>query len=76
MARKRWDELSPRVRRAIVVGATVDGLLKTAALVDLARRPAAEVRGSKRVWGVALVVVNSAGMLPVAYFLRGRVTPR
>jgi uncharacterized protein DUF5652 len=43
-----------------------------AALIDLARRPASAVRGSKPAWVVSVLLVNSAGVLPVAYFIRGR----
>lgn len=46
--------------------------LKVAALIDLAQRPRADIRGSKEVWATALVLVNSGGVVPVAYFLRGR----
>ena len=70
--KKRWDELSPRARKLIITGAAVEGTLKVAALVDLARRPAGEIRGSKAKWMAAIVVVNSAGALPVYYFARGR----
>jgi hypothetical protein len=69
---KKWAELSPRTRRLIVVGGTVDSVLKVAALVDLARRPAGEVRGSKVTWAVAVTLVNSVGVVPVAYFVYGR----
>ena len=73
MAKKiRWSDLSPRTRRLILVGATCDGLLKLAALRDLRRRPARQLRGRKWAWGVALSVVNSAGVLPVVYFRYGR----
>ena len=72
--KKRWDDLSLRTRKLILVGATVEGALKIAALVDLARRPTDEIRGSKAKWAVAIVVVNSAGALPVCYFVRGRRT--
>jgi hypothetical protein len=73
MARKkRWDELSLRTRRLIIVGATFEGVLKFAALIDLARRPADEVRGTKAKWAAAIVVVNFAGALPLFYFARGR----
>jgi hypothetical protein len=72
MARKKWNELSPRARRLVVVGASIEGALKIAALVDLARRPADRVRGSKKAWATAIVLVNSMGAVPVAYFLRGR----
>jgi hypothetical protein len=47
-------------------------VVKIAALVDLRRRPAAEVHGSKRAWATAIVLVNSVGAVPVAYFLFGR----
>ena len=69
---KKWSELSGRTRRLIVVGGTVDSVLKVAALVDLARRPAGEVRGSKVTWAVAVTLVNSVGVVPVAYFVYGR----
>lgn len=73
MARKkRWNELSLRTRRLIIVGATFEGVLKAAALIDLARRPADEVRGSKAKWATAIVVANSGGALPLYYFARGR----
>lgn len=69
---KRWNELSLRTRKLIIAGATLDGILKMAALIDLARRPAGAVRGSKAKWAAAIVLVNSAGVLPLYYFARGR----
>lgn len=69
---KRWNELSPRVRRVIVAAGAVEGLLKIIALIDLARRPALEVRGRKWRWAAAIVLVNSAGAVPLAYLARGR----
>ena len=72
MTRKRWHELSPRTRQVIVSVAAVEGLLKVAALIDLKRRPAEQVRGSKKAWAAAIVVVNSGGAVPIAYFLKGR----
>ena len=72
MARKRWSELDRRQRGAIVAAGTVETVLKIAALVDLARRPARDVRGSKAVWAAAIALVNAAGAVPLAYFLRGR----
>jgi hypothetical protein len=70
----RWSQLSDRSRRLILVAATAEGLLKIAALFDLWRRPAAEVRGSKAGWAAAIVAINSAGAVPLGYFLRGRRT--
>jgi hypothetical protein len=72
MARRRWSDLDERTRRLILIGAAIDGSLRVAALVDLRRRPPAEVHGSKKAWGTALAVVNSAGTLPLGYFLFGR----
>lgn len=73
MARKnRWNELSLRTRRLIIGAATIEGVLKIAALTDLVRRPADEIRGSKAKWALAILVVNTAGALPIYYFLRGR----
>jgi hypothetical protein len=69
---RRWSDLSPRTRRLIFVGATCEGLLKIAALVDLWRRPADQVRGSKWAWGAAVLLSNSLGGVPVAYFVKGR----
>ena len=68
----RWNDLSPRSRRLILVGGAFEGLLKIAALVDLARRPSAEVRGSKARWAVAIVLTNTLGVVPLAYFAYGR----
>lgn len=72
MAKKRWSALDPRARQAVLLGGAFEAGLKVAALIDLARRPASGVRGSKAAWAVALVGLNSAGVLPVVYLLRGR----
>lgn len=74
MAKLRWNELDPRVRLGVVAAAAVEGCLKIVALRDLARRPAAEVRGPKPVWAAALSLVGSVGILPIVYLLRGRRT--
>jgi hypothetical protein len=74
VANKRWKDLSPRNRRLILIIGSVEGLLKTAALVDLARRPSEEVRGSKTSWATAIVLINSAGVVPITYFACGRQT--
>jgi hypothetical protein len=59
----------------IVVAGAIDGVLKIAALIDLARRPPNEVRGSKRKWVAAVTLVNSLGAVPLAYFAWGRRKP-
>ena len=72
MAKRRWSDLNPRVRQGLMVGGAVEAALKIAALIDLAQRPAPQVRGSKAAWAAAITVVNAAGAVPLAYFLRGR----
>ncbi|TDU91920.1 phospholipase D-like protein [Kribbella voronezhensis] len=72
MAGKRWSELDPRVRQAILLGGAFEAGLKVAALVDLAQRPRSDIRGSKAAWAVALTLVNSGGVVPIVYLLRGR----
>jgi hypothetical protein len=74
-ARRRWSDLEPRTRRLIVVASAIEGVLKIAALIDLARRPSTEVRGSKRRWAVAVALLNSLGAVPLAYFVWGRRRP-
>jgi len=66
---KRWSDLSPGQQRATVAAGIVELGMKVAALADLRRRPAEEIRGPKALW-VALLFVNFVG--PVAYFAFGR----
>jgi hypothetical protein len=68
---KRWGDLSERNRRIITVVAIVEAALKAWMLIDLKRRPADEVRGSKRLWAFSSVV-NSAGIVPLSYLIFGR----
>jgi hypothetical protein len=72
MAARKWSDLSPRSRRLIIGAAVAEGILKTAALIDIKRRPASQIRGSKKVWAAAVVAVNSFGGAPLAYFVFGR----
>jgi hypothetical protein len=50
----------------------VEALLKIVALIDLARRPSGEIRGSKAAWAAAVSLINSLGAVPIAYFIWGR----
>ena len=67
--KRKWSELSSRDRRLITVAGVVEVALLAATLVDLKRRPADQIRGSKRMW-TALAFINVIG--PVAYFTLGR----
>jgi hypothetical protein len=69
---RRWSDLSERNRRLVVVGAVLEGALKIAALIDLKRRPASEIRGRKWIWATVVTLVNSVGVVPLAYLLFGR----
>jgi hypothetical protein len=70
--KRRWSDMSPSQRRALVVAASIDGALKLAALIDIWRRPSSQIRGSKKAWATSVTLVNSAGILPITYFLFGR----
>lgn len=71
-AKPKWSDLSARTRKVLIIGGTMEGLLKTAALIDLKRRPAGQVRGRKWMWALVVVVANTVGIAPLAYFLFGR----
>ncbi len=73
--RKQWSDLSERNRKLLIAAGIVEGCLKIAALIDLKRRPASQVRGPKWLWAAVVSVVSSAGVIPVSYFVFGRKRP-
>jgi hypothetical protein len=75
-ARKQWRDLGEQNRRLLIAAAVAEGILKVAALIDLKRRPASQIRGPKWVWAAMVAVVSSAGVVPVSYFVVGRRQPR
>jgi len=68
----RWSDLSERTRKLIITAAVADGTLRIAALIDIKRRPASQIRGRKLLWAAVVAVVNSAGIVPISYFVFGR----
>jgi len=68
-AKRRWSDLSPRTRAAIIAAGAVQNSLLVATLVDLRRRPARKIRGDKRLW-TAAAFVSWVG--PIGYFTYGR----
>lgn len=68
-SKRRWSDLPPARRRAIVALGVAQVSFQLAALLDLRRRPAEQIRGSKRLWAAASFV-NWLG--PLAYFAYGR----
>jgi hypothetical protein len=75
-ARRQWSDLSQRTRRLLTITAVAEGILKLAALIDLRRRPASQIRGPKWLWATVVTVVSSAGVVPISYFVFGRRQPR
>lgn len=73
--RKQWSDLPERQRRLLIAAGIVEGCLKIAALIDLKRRPASQVRGPKWLWAAVVSVVSSAGLIPISYFVFGRKRP-
>ena len=65
VTRRSWNDLSDRGKTAVLVLASVQLSLAVTAWIDLVRRPASQVRGSKVVWA-AVIAVNFVG--PGAYF--------
>jgi Family of unknown function (DUF5652) len=74
-ASKQWSDLSERNRRLLIAAAAADVTLRIAALIDIKRRPASQIRGRKWAWATAVAIVNSAGILPISYFVFGRRQP-
>ena len=68
----RWGKMPPARRAASIVTVVIQVSLLVAALIDLRRRPAAQVRGKKWLWTL-VVFINWVG--PISYFLFGRLHP-
>lgn len=67
--KKQWKDMSTGQRAGAMVLGAVQVTLAISAWVDLARRPAEQVRGSKGKWAL-IIAINYIG--PIAYFVRGR----
>ena len=74
-ARRQWSDLSPRTRGLLIAAGVAEGVLKVAALIDIKRRPAGQIRGPKWLWAAVVTVVSSAGVVPISYFVLGRREP-
>jgi hypothetical protein len=69
VTKRKWSDLSKRSRVLVVALGVVEVSLLAAALIDIRRRPADQIRGSKRMWR-GLAFINIVG--PLAYFTLGR----
>ena len=72
MRQKQWKDLTKAQQWGIVFLGVLQLVLLITALIDIRRRPADAINGSKRLW-TAVVFINGIG--PVAYFVVGRKRP-
>lgn len=70
--KKRWAKRTPLQRVRLIIGGIIQITLLAAALKDIRRRSATEIKGGKRLWTM-LAFVNTIG--PLTYFLFGRKKP-
>jgi hypothetical protein len=70
---KKWADLSPWQRRAVLVLTAIEFALTTAAAVDLWFRPKTDIRGTKSLWWLG-IFVQPVG--PIAYLVFGRRSGR
>src|SRR5436309_3055734 len=68
MPRKRWADMSPAQKARNMLVAAVEVTMVAFALADLRRRPASEIRGSKRIWAMTTFIQPFG---PVIYFIFG-----
>jgi hypothetical protein len=68
-------ERPERAQPLLIAAAVADGTLRIAALIDIKRRPASQIRGRKWIWATAVAIVSSSGILPISYFVFGRRQP-
>jgi hypothetical protein len=68
-SRRYWSDLTASEKRIVVVSGVVQVTLLLAALNDILRRPATQIRGKKWVW-MLVSFINFLG--PISYFLFGR----
>ncbi|HEU5011799.1 MAG TPA: PLD nuclease N-terminal domain-containing protein [Roseiflexaceae bacterium] len=66
---KRWRDLTSMQKRGITILGIIQVSLLGAALWDIRRRPAEQIRGSKWLWTM-VAFINYVG--PLAYFIIGR----
>lgn len=69
VTKRSWSDLTPTQQGAISLAGVLQVALLVAALVDLRRRPADQLNGSKRLWTL-VAFINFFG--PISYFLFGR----
>lgn len=71
-SKKKWSELPASAKAGTIFMGLIQVSLLVAALVDIRKRPAEEINGSKKLW-TAIAFINWVG--PIAYFVKGRKKP-
>jgi hypothetical protein len=67
--RRRWADMSSLQKAGNILMAVAEIATVAMALLDIRRRPASEINGSKRVWSMT-ALIQPIG--PVIYFIFGR----
>ena len=68
-SKKQWNDLSPQKQATIGLAGLIQVALLGAALIDIRRRPAEQINGSKKLWTL-VAFINFVG--PITYFVFGR----
>jgi hypothetical protein len=68
-SKKQWNDLSPQKQLTISLVGLMQVALLGAALIDIRRRPAEQIKGSKKLWTL-VAFINFIG--PISYFVFGR----
>lgn len=69
VTKKQWSDLSPQKQMTVSAVGLIQLALLAAALIDIRRRPAEQIKGSKKLWTL-VAFINFVG--PIAYFVFGR----
>ncbi len=69
LTKRQWGDLSPQKRATVGAVGLVQFMLLAAALIDIRRRPAEQIKGSKKLWTL-VAFINFIG--PITYFVLGR----
>ena len=71
---RRWSEMGPGQRAAVLIVGGVELVLTVTALVDLIRRPADQVRGDKQLWALGVLVQPVGPIASLAWGAHGSST--
>ena len=68
-SKRRWSDLTLTQQGLILASAAVELAVTATAIIDLARRPADQIRGPKPLWLLGCIVQPLG---PIAYLALGR----